>query len=311
MSVFDLEIFPNIKEEIDIIKAILDVSPLSEPQKEYALSVWVKRMNITHINLFDQPPKYSQGKKVYTRYYTQLDPSIGFDSDNLSIRKDFEDITSPREITLTIKSVDDVANTLSFAGNYTKYFEVGDAHVILNGTTFAPKLGGLVVQTGGVTFNGTDTVITYSDFAVDAIAVNDIAYFTKGLKLDGIKIKISWYDSNGIAILKKQVIRTFTPAKAAIYQKKRIETTLIQMKAEAVGRSIEHAVTDLDTHYSTEIYNYREFGDAQGWADAIDAETDPAILAHLAIPIPVIDLEGNPSIKTLANHLKDELYHPY
>jgi hypothetical protein len=312
MEYTDLRVYPSFEKELSIVAQVLANTPsLSSEERNEAEYLWMENKDFTIIGLFSKPPRYLKGVKKYSEYYLQVTPQSVFE--DLAVRKDFTDITSPLVLNIPNQGVDDANDQLYIGGDMTQYIEAGDTHYVLDQTTYDVK-GALTVVSANYVGLPTDaTIITYQAADLSGINAGDIISFTKGEELVGLHIDITWYNTNGSVGWEKRVTRRFSKHEAANYEYSRRRRTINQMIAAATGTAIQPFVTTIFKHYDDLgfIDNYINFGDHQGLKDAIDAETDPVISGYLAIVVPFTDIEGNTLVQPISEAIKNDLYEGY
>lgn len=303
MEYIKLRVLDRINGEIEIVSKLIELTGKTDTEKDQYLQNWISHKDFTILELHSKAPRYIQGAKRYTEYYLDISPTNEYIGK--AVRKDWVDSTAPRMVSLFVSAADNTLETVTIGGDFTKEIEVGATHTILSNLQ-VPKGQATVAS---VVLNAGNTVITYVD--ITGVVAGDVLYFQKGLRLIGVDINISWYNKDDTTGIYKTVERRFSIAEAASYEYLRRERSMQHMIAESDGTPISPFVGAIVNHYATEINNYIKLSQAQEFKDAINAETNPVILAYLNIEITVTDIEGNSITAKIKDMIKDELYMGY
>lgn len=100
--------------------------------------------------------------------------------------------------------------------------------------------------------------------------------------LIGIDRVIDWYDSEGLVGLSKSAYSPMNKAEAANEKRARRIRSIDYLKSAGKDTPIEPYMDAIFTHYEDVVRFWYDMG-GTGVADAVAAETDPTILAYLAI----------------------------
>jgi hypothetical protein len=308
LKCYDLKVYPFLKNEIDNEIQVLKAVGFSDSKIDESVYELASNKDFTIIGLYQKAPRYVSGIEVYQEFYCGFSPKKQYVG--LAVREEFQDITSPREFNIPIQGVG--SNQLYIGGDFTSEVEVAQTHYILDTSNSYTILAALTVN--GVVFNPQMgvTIVNYNPNSLTGIVQGDILYFQKGNRLTGLDSKIKWYDKNGTVVKEKTYKRRFEAAEASEYEYARRVRTVNQMIASADGTAIQPMVKTIYEHYvNPYINNYVAIGDAKAWKNAIDSEVNSQINAYLNIQIPFVDIDGNTTIKSIRNWIKDELYNGY
>lgn len=308
-GVKDLRVYNNIAKELQVITGVLSATNLSAIEQKEAAYQWVSNQDFTIIGLYAKAPRYASGKEVYQEFYNAVTPDGEYVG--LAVKENYSDIVEPRMVSVNIQVVDDVNNQLYFGGDWTDEMASGDTHVILSGTTYQP-IHQLNLINATYISGSNITIATYQPNVLAGISVGDLAYFQKGQNLVGIEHMIEWFDNSGTTVISKSFYARFESFEAGVHEFNRRQNTVNQMISAADATSIQPYIKEIYEHYRFPyIDNYINVGDAQGWKDAIDTETDASINFALDIVIPFTNIEGETVYKKIRDYIKDELYVGY
>lgn len=304
-----LGVYNNIAKDLKVVSGVLSATNLSPVEQREAIYQWVSNQDFTIIGLYAKAPRYASGKEVYQEFYNVVTPECEYVG--LAVRENYTDIVEPRMVTINIQGVDDENNQLYFGGDWTKELAYGDTHTVLSGTTHQVMQQLNIINSSYISGSNI-TIATYQSSVLSGISTNDLVYFQKGENLVGIEHMIEWFDVSGNTVITKSFYSRFESFEAGVYEFNRRQNTVNQMISAADATSIQPYLKQLYEHYRFPyIDNYITVGDAQGWKDAIDNESNESIIFALDIIIPFTNIEGETVYKKIKDYIKDELYVGY
>lgn len=305
----NLRIYPFVKSEIDSQRAILNTTDLSRLVITRYLELTVIRVDLGQLGLEPKPPMFIQGAIKSAEYYSDYIPELDlFPSNTLVAKINFTDMLLPRYWKLGIKAFDLTLNTLSIVKDRANVINVGDVHAILDGVDGVTIKGRPTVSS--VTFLGGVTTVGYNNLPANT-SIGDVCYFPKGERLAGIKANYTWYNKDGTDGLLKTEEKILSIAEAGDLERLRRERSITHMIASAENTDIQEEVVAIKSHYDSYIDVYERIGDWQSWTNAIDNESNPTILAYLAIQIPARQADGSLLIRTVKEFMKNGMYKGY
>lgn len=308
----NLKVARLIEEELQILIAVMRGSGVSEQTIKKGVELWIQNKDFTIISLFDQSPKYTQGRKEYTKYFMQFLPDRTYD--DLAVKKTFTDITSDKNFEAILTGVDALlTNTVTIKGDFSQIIENGDTHTIVRADESTVQF---TVAAQGATYSSLtkSTTIYYTSLPIGSISTGDKLTFTKGLKLDGVLIDIDWYNEDGTVGSTKRVVKLFTQAKSSLHEEKRRNRSISNMIEATKGTVVEAQIpfvfeylrnNDPDKDY---IDEYIRLGRGKQLKNYIPTITDPDVNAVLDTVITVYDIDGNPITAPLRLLFLAEIY---